>query len=556
MSNNHPKGPGDDIHPSFCPYCGHDHEHTAENRYHIYTHPLKFQPGEHFLIRFFHRIVFSNNSLPPGIEERECTCTCCKEKFSMVTRVPGHPEKKRTERTASTEGNEDPVAKMSIFQRPKANETILFEELIDYAHRNITNLIILFGIFCVLSGIIEIFYGSPDKFFGISNFVVGLVISGSGIIILFRGIILRKNPPDTRDTFWANLQKNIIIVAILWCILLFLPSIITGSIEKFPDDKPLFITPVLFIVLVTVIQNQMEVIRTSFIPGTTEDEVLPVRLHDRYKRSPQYDLYKKISVQRFFFGKPYDTWGDLLTPPVIFGLIGIFIGMFYFVYFLPPLAEWTLFELITPASNPLIYTSWVFNFGWLLFYLPFWVSIGTVLWLSLITPYFVAKISHTYPLEIDHLQHVGGPEIFGDILLKSNLSIFFLALGFIAYLIWNYQTPPYTTIVLMSFFPVAIFFGFFYPLYPIHLKMKESKFREIDELRAMIDYHKIKDGTATHDELHLISLRMELIDRISTKNEWPIRFDVWVKVVSVVLIPAISILFNLYHLWAAHPLFK
>jgi len=361
------------------------------------------------------------------------------------------------------------------------------------------------------------------------------------------------NPENPEKTLWNNLLNNIIVIAILWGTLLFLPSVITGSIEKFPDDKPLFITPVLFILLVTVIQNQLDVIRTSFISATVDREVLPVKLHDTYKRSSHYDLFKNISVKRFFFGKPYDTWRDLCTPPVIFGLTGIFIGMFYFVYFLPPLSGWTVYELITPSSNPLIYTSWIFNLGWLLFYLPFWVSIGTVLWLSLITPYFVAKISHNYPLKIDHLQDIGGPEIFGDILLKSNLSIFVLALGFIAYLIWNYQTPPYTTIVLMSFFPVAIFFGFFYPLYPIHLKMKEFKVKEIGELRKKIDYNKIRDGTATHDEIHLNLLRLELIDKISSKNEWPVRFDVWVKVVSVILIPAISIIFNTYNLWATRP---
>jgi hypothetical protein len=230
------------------------------------------------------------------------------------------------------------------------------------------------------------------------------------------------------------------------------------------------------------------------------------------------------------------------------GLIACVIGFRFFLYFLP--SQITFFELIVNHSNPHIYTSILFNVGYLIFHIPFWFTIGTVFWLSIITPNLIGKISNNIPLRINPLQDIGGTEILGEILLKSNVSIGILALGVPVYFLRNQDiidpTWIYYNIFLMSFFVVTIYFGFFHPLYPIHKKMKQNKVRELNDLIDKINYSKIKDGTASQEEVNLNLLRVELINKISSKNEWPFNFDIFIKIILLSFIPMVQLIVSIY----------
>jgi len=519
---------------SVCPYCWSNSTQNPEIK-DIYSHPLKFQPFDTFHSQLFHRSVISNNGLPSHFQEVEQSCIKCKEKFSILK---------------TTKGDQNLQEILINKGKSKTNDRLAFEIFIDYSHENINNLVIIFGLFCIFFGIIEALYGATPTIINYPREMVGLLLFFCGLVILSLGIYLKiklNGLYHTNESLWKKFCLNTIVVLIMWNILIFLPSIITGSVDKFPNDKPIFITPFLFIGLLTIFQYQLDgVIRKYFVPLSPKIDDLMGRLDPVYKQSFHYNLFRNVSIQRFFFGKRYDRWLDVLTPGVFFGLIGIFIGMFYFVYFLPPLWGYSFSFYEGTTSNPLVYTSWLFNLGWLLFYLPFWILIGTVTWLTLITPYFIDKMSKNLPLSIDHLHDIGGPEIFGDILFKSITSMILLLGGFIVYLIWNYQTPPGTTILLMILLAAAMFLGFFYPLIPIHNKMKAIKSQEIRELRRMIDYEKIKKGTVTPDEIQLNMLRLKIIDKISSQNEWPIRYTIWLKIIPLTLVPFFTIIVDLY----------
>jgi hypothetical protein len=98
----------------------------------------------------------------------------------------------------------------------------------------------------------------------------------------------------------------------------------------------------------------------------------------------------------------------------------------------------------------------------------------------------------------------------------------------------------------MSFFVVTIYFGFFHPLYPIHKKMKQNKVRELNDLIDKINYSKIKDGTASQEEVNLNLLRVELINKISSKNEWPFNFDIFIKIILLSFIPMVQLIVSIY----------
>jgi len=340
---------------------------------------------------------------------------------------------------------------------------------------------------------------------------------------------------------------NTILVLSMLLIFIILPSIISGSIEILKYDYWLFVTPVLFILLLTSFKRQLKIIHESL-----NYDVFPILLHENYKKTNHYQIFKNTSINCFFFGQPTKNKLDIvLSPPFLFGLLGCLIGLRFFMFFLP--IESTLYEVVAAYPfNSHIYTSVIFNIGYLLFHIPFWFTTGTIVWISLITPNLIAKIAKNIPLQINPLQEIGGTEFFGEILLKSNVSIGILALGVPAYILRNQEifdpTWLYFNILLMVIFVIVIFFSFFHPLYPIHVKMKQNKLKETNDLINEIDYSKIKNGKISHDEINLNILRIELIKKISLKNEWPFNFPVLVKIILLSLIPLIQLIISIFSL--------
>ena len=489
-----------------CPFCGSETEIISDKQY-IYSYPIKLRT-----YGVFHGIFLWNDQLPDDVDQMEVTCTngTCRQKF-YVQCWPHSP----FQRDSKTK---NPI-KLS-------NDKLFLEELLDNAHVCIKNAI---------------------------RIVSGITIdhkSLAGMLIL-----------------------NTFLVGMMFFILMLIPAILTGSFGKLENDKLLFVTPILFILLLTSFQRQIGIIRDSLLKFNT----LPVSLHEKYPKWPDYSKFNDAAIRRFFFGHPcknklkkaitppyldIEKWTQLSSPPLVFGIIAITIGVFFYHYFIPtggftllnnyfPLGGFTSMEVITPESNPIIYTSFLFNVGYLLFHAPFWFVLGNVVWLSLVTPCFIYAISCNLPLRIDPLKDIGGPNVLGEILLKSNISIALLALGFIAYVIRNDSilkldpTFEIFNIFLLSVFSIVIFFSFLLPLYPIHQKMKQNKENEINSLTDKIDYDKIKNGTATPTEVNLDLLRIGLINKISSKKEWPFNFNTFGKIIFMTLIPIFELCMSL-----------
>gem|GEM_PF-5693600 len=349
---------------------------------------------------------------------------------------------------------------------------------------------------------------------------------------------------NKQDSIGVMVFLNTIVVATLFLVFMVIPSLLSGGIEKLLNDRYLFATPVLFILLLTSFQRQIGIIRDKL-----KFEVLPLGLHEKFIRDSDGSLIHNATIKRFFFGHPgEDVWSRIFQPPLVFGIGAIIIGVVFYHYFWP--AHLTLYEDMTPGLNGVIYTSILFNIGYLLFHSPFWFVIGTVVWLSLVTPTFIFTIARNIPLRINPLQDIGGTEILGDVLLKSNVSIVLLACGFIAYVFRNGSilkldpTFEFFNIFLLSLFACAIVFGFLLPLYPIHKIMKISKDEEVASLTDAIDYDTIKKQNPTLEDINLNLLRLELIKKISMKKEWPFNYDTFVKIVFMTLIPVIELIVN------------
>jgi len=511
MNNDDSNKPEQDHHTCNCPYCGIENSVATEKIF-IYSYPLKFRS-----YGIFHGIFLWNNRLPNDVEQTEIVCNnnTCKRTFYLQC-WPHNPFQIDQENTG---------------QIKISNEKLFLEDLIDHAHECINNF----------------------------------------IYKIFKFRIANESHIDTNDkSLGEMLILNTILVGTMFFFLMLLPAFVTGSLEKLGNDRLIFVTPVLFILLLTSFQRQIGIIHESLLKFNS----LPVLLHKKYPKWPDYHKFNDALIERFFFGHPcknklkkaitppytnIEKWTQLSPPPLIFGIVAILVGLIFYHYFMPtggftffnnyiPYGGFTLTEVITAESNPIIYTSGLFNIGYLLFHAPFWFVIGTIVWLSLVTPCFIYTISRNLPLRIDPLKDIGGPEVLGKILLKSNVSIALLAMGFIAYVIRNEsilkRDPTFEifNVFLLSIFSLVIVFGFLLPLYPIHKKMKMSKENEINDLTGKIDYEKIKTGTASLAEVNLNLLRVELINKISSKREWPFNFDTLSKNVFLTLIP----LFELY----------
>lgn len=350
-----------------------------------------------------------------------------------------------------------------------------------------------------------------------------------------------------RTNFTNYYILNTILVLGLFLVLIILPAFVTGSIEKLKYDYWFFVTPLIFILLLIAFKKQTAIIRNSL-----KYDTLPVALDEQYKKTRHYEVFNDTSIRCFIFGPSHTSMpGKLISPPVLFGLFICVIGFRRFLYFLP--AELTVREtMIASQVTTHIYTSILFNLGYLLFHLVFWFALGTIIWISLITPNLIAKISRNIPLRINPLKYIGGTEVFGEVLLTSSVPIGIIALGVPGYLFRNQEVSDPTWLIfnvfLMSIFIIMIFFGFLYPLYPIHDKMRKHKFDAMDELTDRVDYAKIRDGNISREEINLNILRVELINRIGTKNEWPFDYDLLAKIILISMIPFVQLFISIYKL--------
>jgi hypothetical protein len=568
-----------------CPFCGHPLiEITKEGvpLDNIYCHPLRFQSKGN-VSRTLFRLLHGHCIDPEHFDEKEISCSKCggqifveywkKDPYSDDEKIGSNSA--RIHSIINTFSNhilpdfinsllltkkkiisQHPICKKAgeIRKYVTRNDTLLLEQIIRDSHANFISIITLFGLVTIIFGFANIIFEMlnlyviiPNVHMEIANIWYGFLNIGYGYIIVKFGKHFQKSAKNSQSSVLKpyfgidipdasiidTLIKNTSLVAFWWFIVFFYPSIITGSIKKFGTNPALFVAPIVFILVLTMFQMQ-----TRNIPNFSISNKFPgYFLYEGYNESNKdFLLFLNSSIKRFFFGKK----GKIFIPPLFFGLIADLLGLIYFINYIP--YQTTFFEVITPDSNPIVYTSFLFNIGWLSFYLPFWFTIGTIVWLCLIIPNFMAKIAKYFPFRIITLQDIENLNDFGDILLHSNFHIVLLAIGFFIYYDLNSSIDIKLNLVFLGIFLIAIIFGFINPLYPIHKKMQNLKEQEINNLNRMIDYDKIKANKLTSEEISQNLLHLELIKIINAKPEWPFKLPTLIQIVIMVSIPLIEVL--------------
>lgn len=564
-SDNFKKSETSDPNEYFCPFC--DKEISKSELY--FCQPVRFFPKGK-IPRFIKRICNAHFN-PQTIEEEEIKCKECEKIFykNYILSDSGQ--------------NKDVVSKkdkiIELIHEALPCDDFCLNKVIKGLQDRIFSFIILFGIISIIFGsgfsiLTPVYIHYSD-----SCDVYGMTIILLGILSVAFGILFRKKPEDKEeqknvaqkkgteaqnkkkiqenDIPWIinqcfgtdisegsilyNLIMNTVIVIILWTLLLFYPAIITDTILKFHYDQAImYIIPLFFIVMLTIYQGQISLI--SEINNPQDLSVLG--LNKTYKESHHCTKFKEVSINGYFYG----VKGKPHLIRMLFGFIAVCLGVWYFMFYWPPYLS--LFEVITPVSNPPIFYSWPFKMGWLAFYLPFWFILGSIVWVNLAISNYIHKIACHIHLKFSFSSREGDTKKLGEILVKSNMYLALLALGFIYYWYFNINNKSAVflkfNLILMSIFVIVIFFGFILPLLPIHREMKAVKKEEISQLMKEIHYDKILKKMNRMDEINYNLLRIELIKEISSRSVWPFQFNSFIKIIIMTLIPLIQMISSIH----------
>ncbi len=169
--------------------------------------------------------------------------------------------------------------------------------------------------------------------------------------------------------------------------------------------------------------------------------------------------------------------------------------------------------------------------------------------------------------DINPLKEMGGTEVFGKIMLLSSYPFATVGAGIpVLIIVGSYFQKFYGLLIAILFVSLFVFllaFGFFYPSWHIHKKLKEIKEKEQNEILSKISLSTIKQGLNFNDDVYAnlllgISNKISSINdavyailllgisnKISSMHEWPFKVDTLIKAVSTILIPFISLVVNI-----------
>jgi len=202
----------------------------------------------------------------------------------------------------------------------------------------------------------------------------------------------------------------------------------------------------------------------------------------------------------------------------------------------------------TPYTGfPVTYTSYVLS----IISIPFWILtyfiIGNITWFFLVTNALIGLIGRHSPLKINPLKKMGGTEVFGKIVLSSVYMGAVVGAALPFSVIWGKTQDFYVlliSVVLVLIFIFLIISGFFYPLWPIHKKLRRTKEEETDRILNSIPLHAIKKEIDIRDAIRT-HLLLDISNKVSSMVEWPFEVDTLLKLSSSLLIPIVSLIINI-----------
>ncbi len=348
---------------------------------------------------------------------------------------------------------------------------------------------------------------------------------------------------DVLDRFSDFLHiKNYALACLLFILIptmLFwiLPIIALGGFSKISHDYGFFYLFVLFVLMLIFLKHYCIEFR-----NVLDFKKLPLPLSEQYKNSTLGKQHEE-ATKAFVLGHPFQK----ITPPTICGLVAVAIFLVWQINFTTNIAS-TFYETPYFGSYPFTYTSYILS----VLVIPFWAMIyfivGNIVWIFMATIALLGLLTRYTSFDINPLKEMGGTEVFGKIMLLSLYPFATVGAGIpVLIIVGSYFQKFYGLLIAIFFVSLFVFllaFGFFFPLWPIHKKLKEEKEKQKNEILNKISLPTIKEGMNLKEAMNT-NLRLGIFNKISSMHEWPFKFDTLIKAVSTILIPFISLVVNI-----------
>ncbi len=345
--------------------------------------------------------------------------------------------------------------------------------------------------------------------------------------------------------FCKSLRVNYVIgsfffmltLALIWII----PLTITGGLSRVINDYGFLVIFIMSFLMLILLKRHSDILRKYL-----DCRNLPILLHENYLKSNWCTTLEEMSFKGNVLGHPY----SLIKAPTFCGLVAV---LFYILWRITIFINTNNFDAFLELTTT--YYSFHISFISFLFGIPFWTMllliIGNVIWLFLATASLTGLIGRFMPLNINVIKELGGVEIFGKILLSSSYPMATIGVCLPIMLVVGLGFG--TLVFLLGLFLIFLFMlmmgiGFFYPLIPIHKKIKKIKENEMEKISNRLDvaYSKIKEDYRKIPEKELLSnhLLISYYNRILNLSEWPFKINTLIKIFSAIIIPLLSFFLN------------
>ncbi|KYK34986.1 MAG: hypothetical protein HXS46_01755 [Theionarchaea archaeon] len=340
----------------------------------------------------------------------------------------------------------------------------------------------------------------------------------------------------TSRFFGVKYPFNCFLLIFMFYVLFYMiPIIAFGGFSKLIHD--FFFPSLLFLSTLALILLKRH---CKMLRKTLNLEKLPLPLCEQYKNSDQGKQYEE-ALRGFIFGHPYRR----VKHPTVCGLVSVSIYSMWHIY--------TVLKVNTAAYEspfmgyPVYYTSR----GGAILSTPWWFLIyfimGNLAWFIMGTTALVGLVAKHTPLKIDILKEMGGTEIFGEMILSSTYLGVALGVAVPFAAMWHINQQFHVLLIkgmVVMVVVVLILFGFFYPLWPIHKKLKQEKGIRTNRILDRISLASIEGEMNLEETIHT-HLLLDVSNRILSMVEWPFKTNTIIKLFSSVFLPFISLIINI-----------
>lgn len=335
--------------------------------------------------------------------------------------------------------------------------------------------------------------------------------------------------------FEVNYPWNCFLLFFLLYILFFMvPTIVLGGLSKLIHDPIFPFLAFLFGLMLFLLERHLKILK-----DTLNLQELPLLLSEEYKSSDMGTQFETV-LKGWIFGHP----SQRIKPPTVGGLVSLFIYSIWHIHLIFNINRTVLEGPYT--GFPVFYTSYIQATVSTPYWALIYFVIGYIAWFILSTTTTIGLLTRNAPLHINPLKEMGGTEVFGKMILSSVYPAAALAVAIPVVVAWSVTKAFYVVLisaVLVLFFVILILFAFFYPLWPIHKRLRQEKEEKINKILKEIPLDKIEEEMDVKDTVRA-HLLLAASNRISSMFEWPFKPNTLIKLFSTILLPVVSLVVN------------